>query len=319
MHDQADKLREIVHRQGRGPLRPANAPQLIGVTSGSTGAGTTTVAVNLAVGYALAGRRTVLVDFNLERPGIAAGCRLDTRYCVADVLAGRRSLHEVLERGPGGIQVVTGPSKPLPGFDAAGDTLRGVLAELSQLGAHADIVMLDIGSSVSRAVQTFWQAADWLLVVSTPEMESLFDTYALIKLFAESRGDQPVATLMNRASTADVAREANERLTRTCRGQLGLRVASVGWLPCDAQQSAARGGWPIRLEAADSALAREIDRVIERWQLNPAEAAASNVDSTAAPTVAAGGNSPAATVPAPHLGSAGSLGSATLPGASVSQ
>lgn len=313
MHDQADKLREIVHRQGRGSTRPADSPRLIAVASGSTGAGTTTIAVNLAVGHALAGRRTVLVDVDLERPGIAGGCRLNTRYSVADVLAGRHTLHEVLERGPGGIQVVTGPSHPRPGFHGTEGALRDLLTELTRLGAHADIVVLDIGSGINRAAQAFWQVADWLLTVSAPEQHSLLDTYALVKLFAESRGDKPVASLINRASTADVARAASERLARTCRAHLGLRLVSVGWLSHNAQLAEVRGGWPFRLEAADGEAARDIDRVIEGWHLDPTEATTGNTASSAVdPTRSHAGN-----VPAPHLDILDSLGTVPPPGASV--
>ncbi|MGD9646846.1 MAG: MinD/ParA family protein [Pirellulales bacterium] len=320
MHDQADKLREMVHRQGRSSPGAGDAPRLIAVASGGAGAGATTVAVNLAVGLALAGRRTVLVDVDLQRPGIAAGCRLDTRYSVADVLAGRRTLHEVLERGPGGIQVVTGPHAATRGFDASAGALRGLLAELSQLGAHADLVVLDIGAGIGRAVQAFWQAADWLLAVSTPELGSLLDTFALIKLFAASRGDKPVASLINRAPSAEAARDASERLARTCRGHLGLRLVSAGWLPIDAQLADAPGGWPFRLEAVDSEASRELDRVIESWSLDsapPSTAAGQPAATVAEPTTPERGGLPAGTVPAPHLDTFGSLGTSLPPGASV--
>ena len=326
MHDQADSLREIAHRQYRGTPGALNAPQLIAVAGGRAGVGVTTVAVNLAVGFALSGRRTVLVDVDLERPGVAAGCRLDTRYTVADVLAGRRSLHEVLERGPGGIQVVTGPVRRALAPDCSPAALRGLLGQLAELGAHADVVVLDIGSGINRTTQAFWQAADRLLVVTMPELGSLLDSYAAIKLFADSRADKIVATLVNQAPTAEVALDAHERLTRTCRGHLGMRLTSAGWLPSDDGLAATVGGHPFRIEAGDSEASRELDRVVEGWSLEAAASAATTSTTTASnpPTKVGESSAPpkqesAATnvVPAPHLGALDGLNLMSPPGASV--
>ena len=339
MHDQADSLREIAHRQYRVTPGALDAPQLIAVAGGRVGVGVTTVAVNLAVGFALSGRRTVLVDVELERPGVAAGCRLDTRYTVADVLAGRRSLHEVLERGPGGIQVVTGPVRRTAAPDCSQAALRGLLGQLAELGAHADVVVLDIGAGINRTTQAFWQAADRLLVVTTPELDALLDSYAAIKLFADSRADKTVATLVNQAPTAEVALDAHERLTRTCRGHLGLRLTSAGWLPCDAALAATVGGQPFRIEASDSEASRELDRIVEAWSLEAATSAATATTATAAATnppkavessVTSDHDSAATIVapapqvvptphvmPASHLGALDGLNLMSPPGASV--
>jgi flagellar biosynthesis protein FlhG len=317
MHDQADSLREIAHRQYRGTPGAPAAPQLIAVAGGRVGVGVTSVAVNLAVSFALSGRRTVLVDVDLERPGVAIGCRLETRYSVADVLAGRRSLHEVLERGPGGIQVVTGPVRRAVAADCSPAALRGLLNQLADLGAHADIVVLDIGAGINRTTQAFWQAAERLLVVTTPELDALLDTYAAIKLLADSRTDKAVATLINQAASAEVALDAHERLTRTCRGHLGLRLTSAGWLPTEAALAGALGGHPFRMEVSDSDASRELDRIVEAWSLDAASSA-----ETASTTTAAS-NTAQQVVPAPHLAATPVLGALdglnllSPPGASV--
>ena len=54
--------------------------------------------------------------------------------------------------------------------------------QLRGLGAHADFVILDVGSGLSRVVRSFWRAADCVLLVTTPELVSVMDAYASIKV-----------------------------------------------------------------------------------------------------------------------------------------
>src|SRR5262245_34962276 len=97
MHDQADELRQLVRVSARSSDPPRGPQPLhVAVTGGKGGVGVTTIAVNLAVALAQNGRRTVLVDADFSGPDVAGMCRLDEGDSVADILAGRRTVHEVL-------------------------------------------------------------------------------------------------------------------------------------------------------------------------------------------------------------------------------
>jgi MinD-like ATPase involved in chromosome partitioning or flagellar assembly len=109
MQDQADELRQLVLRSAAAARHPAAPPPPLIVLHGAKGGvGTTSLAVNLAVSLARAGRRAVLVDADFHQPDATALCGLSDGDSVADVLAGRRTVHEVLQPGPAGIQVVPG-------------------------------------------------------------------------------------------------------------------------------------------------------------------------------------------------------------------
>src|SRR5690242_7407599 len=104
MHDQADELRQLVLQAARrGSLPMAPAPKLVVVAGGKGGVGTTTAAVQLGLSLARLGTRPVLVDADLRGGDMATLCGLDAHESVADVLAGRLTVHEVMQRGPLGV------------------------------------------------------------------------------------------------------------------------------------------------------------------------------------------------------------------------
>ena len=109
MSDQAYRLRELMHATAARPSgAPEVAPRLVAMAGAKGGVGATTVAVNVAIALAQQGQRTLLVDAHPQRADVAAQCGLTDGVSVCEVLAGSRSLHETILRGPGGIQILAG-------------------------------------------------------------------------------------------------------------------------------------------------------------------------------------------------------------------
>src|SRR5688572_15960951 len=109
MSDQAFHLRALVRAAAQADAGPAlPAPRKVVVCGGKGGAGATTIAVNLSVALGRLGSRVVLVDADMNHADVAAYCQLEPRDTIADVLSSRRTVHEVLTRGPAGIQIVAG-------------------------------------------------------------------------------------------------------------------------------------------------------------------------------------------------------------------
>ncbi|MGC3971163.1 MAG: P-loop NTPase [Pirellulales bacterium] len=185
MPDQANDLRRLVLQHGRNALNDSPPPKLVVVAGGKGGVGTTTLAVNLSVALARQGRRTVLVDADFAGPDCAALCRLDERYGGADVLAGRRTVHEVLQLGPGGVQVLPSARGSSEAGDCTPQAQDRLLTQLESLGPHADVIVIDAGSGSGRAMKRFWDAADLVLLVSHPDTVAVMDAYAAIKLICQ--------------------------------------------------------------------------------------------------------------------------------------
>jgi len=117
-------------------------PRTILVSSSLPGEGKTTVAVNLALALAAAGRRVVLVEADLRRPRVTRYLGLVSGAGLTSVLNGSAGLDDVLQPvGDGALQVLAaGPTPPNPGELLASGQMQRVVAELLD---RVDVVLLD--------------------------------------------------------------------------------------------------------------------------------------------------------------------------------
>ncbi len=251
MHDQADELRELVRRAALENSWVSTAvPRLIVVSGGKGGVGTTTVAVNLAVALAAQGHRTVLVDANLNRGGVVRLCPVKEQDTIAAVLAGRRTVHEVLQPGPFGLHVLPGLSSFDPSPEVSPAAQERLLQQLRGLGQHAEIMILDVGSGLTQEVRRFWAAADLVFLVTTPEPDAILDAYAAIKVLPSSETPVPVRTLVNQSTDEENATKVHERLAEVSQRFLGREIFAAGNIPFDLQvKDAARAAQPVLMTA----------------------------------------------------------------------
>jgi exopolysaccharide transport family protein len=77
---------------------PRKPPVTVAVTSALPQEGKTTLAASLAQSSALGGRKTILVDCDLRRPGIASLLRQPTVTNIVDVLNGKLQIEDVVHR-----------------------------------------------------------------------------------------------------------------------------------------------------------------------------------------------------------------------------
>ena len=99
--DQAAGLRRMAQPQ---PVR------VIAITSGKGGVGKTNVSVNLSVALSDAGKRVMLLDADLGLANVDVLLGLRPESNLSHVIDGKRTLEEVIVRGPSGIMVVPAAS-----------------------------------------------------------------------------------------------------------------------------------------------------------------------------------------------------------------
>lgn len=116
-------------------------PKTIVVTSPLPGDGKSTVACNLAITLAAAGSTVVLVDGDLRRSMVAKTMGLPGGAGLSDVLAGRATLVEVLQRTPRSsnlLVLAAGSVPPNPSEVLGSERMRALLADLTK---HATVII----------------------------------------------------------------------------------------------------------------------------------------------------------------------------------
>ena len=205
--------------------RPDRAGRSIAVASGKGGVGKTWFAITLAHAMARNGRRVLLFDADLGLANVDVQLGLMPALDLGSVVSGAAALSDAIAGfAPGGFDVMAGRSGS--GSLAALDptALEGLLAALASASAQYDVVLLDLGAGVDRAVRRIAAWADTLLVVATEEPTSLTDAYATVKLHAADRPGGDARLVVNLCST----------LTRACHAFLGRTPPLLGTIRRDA-------------------------------------------------------------------------------------
>ena len=261
MSDQADGLRQLIQaRSGTtavaempSPARTAEAPaaaRSLVLTSGKGGVGTSNLALNLAIALGEYGRRVVLVDADLGLANIDLLCGLTPESDLGNVLAGDCSLAEAVVTGPGDVRIVPGAHGTRTLVDALGDGPTRLVADLAELEAGSDFLLIDAGSGLGPGVATWAAAADQVVIVTTPEPTSVADAHAAIGRFRRLVVPPRMRAVVNQAASASEALDVLDRLARRAGSSSGR--SSRGWgtsgpTPTSSRRSGcdARSWWPI--------------------------------------------------------------------------
>lgn len=230
MPDQANRLRELVRRASI-PRTVASRTRLIVVSGGKGGVGTTTVAANLAIALAQAGRAVALVDADADGGCIAAMCRIEERATIVDVLSGRTTLADALVDCPPGVAVLAGAWGVDLTATCSPAAVERFTAQLQDLDPRASLAVIDAGNGTHSLARQLWQAADQVLLVTGPELVSVLSSYAVIKTLSGGDSARRISTLVNRSPSQSAAAEVHSRLEQACLRFLGLRLGPWWWLP----------------------------------------------------------------------------------------
>jgi flagellar biosynthesis protein FlhG len=262
MLDQATELRKLVLRSVREPMRDESPPpQRLVVCGAAVGVGVTTLSVNLAVALSGQGWRVVLVDADWRRADVAVLCGLTPTAGITDVLAARRDIHEVLQPGPGGIQVVVGCERAGHSLDWGECAQQRLLRQLGRLGRHADLIVLDAGSGGHEVMRRLWRAANQVILVTTPETLAQTDSCAAFQRWVCKERPVSLRLLVNRVSDRSVAEEIQHRL-KAAREDRGWNLELLGCVPSDPEiEAAGRTPTAGALWSRESPLTRALDSV----------------------------------------------------------
>jgi pilus assembly protein CpaE len=202
MRASLDRIRTAWGHGGKdgGPKQPG---KLYAFYSAKGGTGTTTTATNFAVVlHRVTGKKTLLVDLDLELGEIALLLGVQPRFNFVDMVQNfhrmdAELLASYIERHESGVHLLSAPYHPDKAEVVTGEEIRRILQFLRK---HYDYVVVDTSKSFSPATLAAIEQADLAFIVTNVDLASLRNLQRGLPLLKKmlGRGDDHIRLVVNR-------------------------------------------------------------------------------------------------------------------------
>ena len=192
-HDEKAKVAAVAQQVASGGSASSGAPspaatgKLVVVYSPKGGAGTTTLAVNLAIALQGEGQQVALVDANLQFGDVAVFLNEQVKNSVVDLAPRADELDpELVEEVmitnvASGIKILPAPNRPEYAENVGGEQFGKMLQYLRRLYAY---IVVDCSSTLTDVVLAAMDVSDAIILITTQEIPAIKDA----RLFLDPAG-----------------------------------------------------------------------------------------------------------------------------------
>jgi len=156
--------------------------QVLGITSGQSGVGKTTVSVNLAVALHDMGYSVMILDANSSIHNAQEALGTVCPYHLGHFLGGEKSLREIIMKRRYGINLIAGAKtiEVMTTLDPAKATR--VVEQFGALESELDFLIVDMPPGTEPSVLSFMASTSRRIIVVRNDQTGATDAYAMIKV-----------------------------------------------------------------------------------------------------------------------------------------
>lgn len=206
---------------GRGAAEVFAGPggRVVTVSGAKGGVGTTFTAVQFALAAAASGRRTALVDMDLQAGDVGSYLDVQFRRSIAD-LAGiqdisPRVLQDAVYDDRTGVALLLAPADGERGEEVDERAARLVIGALR---ARYELVVIDCGTQVTGANAAAVETADVAVLVTTPDVVAVRAAKRMVRMWErlQVRKAEDTAMVVNRwTKHTEIQPALIEKITKT--------------------------------------------------------------------------------------------------------
>lgn len=212
---------------------PLRTPQVIGVASGKGGVGKTTVAVNLAAALGMRGHRVLLLDADLGMANAQVALGVRSPLNISHLLAGEKTLQEMLVTAAPGVQLVPGASglRDMAALDMS--QVATIIHAFDELQESVDYLIVDVAAGISPSVLTFMAACQRRIVVLQDQPAAIADAYGLIKVMTQDQDLDEIYLVANAVQGDAHGQQLSQFVNDVTMKFLGCTIKYLGCVGAD--------------------------------------------------------------------------------------
>ncbi len=238
--------------------------EVIGIASGKGGVGKTTLSTNLAVALTMMNKKVMLLDgdLGLANAQIALGCQ--TQYNLSHVIAGEKTLKEIIVTSRQGVLLVPGASGVHEMAAISPAITAGIVQAFSELDDDIDYLILDAAAGIAPSVLAFMEACQRRFIVVKDEPSSIADAYGIIKVMTRDLELDEIYLIPNMVESQAAGSQLYRRVNEVCDRFLGKTLQYLTSIESDEMILAALKKYQSVMEfAPGSAGARDYRRLAD--------------------------------------------------------
>lgn len=242
--DQAERLRELVKIKKQETENSENidenddisyinkktSTKVIAVASGKGGVGKSNFTVNVALELNKMGNRVMILDADLGLANVDILLGINPQYNLSHVLKEEKDMRDIITETEYGIKVIASGSGVKELVNLSNQQRNRFIEKMSELEDIVDILLIDTGAGISKNTLSFMYAADYSIVITTPEPTALMDAYGLIKVASLNKKNIQLKLIVNIVNTKEEAKEISSRVILLSRRFLNIFVEPYGYI-----------------------------------------------------------------------------------------
>ncbi|MBM4764150.1 MinD/ParA family protein [Bacillus sp. B15-48] len=234
--DQAHLLRQLTKAiPNKGPkiTSKSKTTRVVTIASGKGGVGKSNFAINFALSLSALGKKVVLIDLDIGMANIDILMGMNSKYHLLDMIEKRKSIWDVLEKGAGQLEYLSGGTGFNHLFQLHEDERQYFFHELEKLHGYADIILIDTGAGLTKESQQCHLSADEVILLTTPEPTSISDAYSVVKILHSENPAISFQLVVNRVKHAKEGVQVASKFKMVVQSFLDKEIKIFGAIPDD--------------------------------------------------------------------------------------
>lgn len=266
MTDQAQSLRHLIQQRSKKTLVSKTQTKVVTVTSGKGGVGKSNFTINFALALRAKGLRVLIFDADMGLANLDVLMGVTPKYHLYHLFTKERSIQEIVQDGPNGIQLIAGGSGFNELLSLSEEQLSYFMKEIQSLNGTVDYIIFDTGAGLSKESINFILSSEQTIVVTTPEPTSITDAYAIIKMVSSMNHSVDFRLVVNRTSDHKEGNVTAEKIRLVSNKFLKLDIRTLGYVSDDSHVSkAVKKQIPFWISYPNCAASRDIKIMADRF------------------------------------------------------